>query len=127
LRSPIGIKWIASLEIDEILGQPLRQNIAKSTRILTTRYEWDPSKAVTNLQKHGVGFEEAQALFDNPLALIFDDPLHSIDERREIIIGHSDRSRLLLVSFTERPQAVRIISARPVTAQERQDYERNSF
>jgi uncharacterized protein len=66
-------------------------------------YEWDPSKATTNLEKHGVGFEEAKTLFDNPLAVIFDDPLHSVGELREIIIGHSNRNQLLLVSFTERP------------------------
>jgi uncharacterized protein len=91
------------------------------------RYEWDPSKATTNLEKYGVGFEEAKTLFDNPLAVIFDDPLHSVGELREIIIGHSNRNQLLLVSFTERPNAIRIISARPVTSKERQDYERRFF
>jgi uncharacterized protein len=91
------------------------------------RYEWDPSKATTNREKHRVDFEEAKTVFDNPLAMIFDDPLHSDGERREIIIGHSDRNQLLLVSFTERPNAIRIISARPVTSQERQDYERRFF
>ncbi len=90
-------------------------------------YEWDTAKAATNIKKHGVSFEEAQTVFNNPLALIFEDDLHSEQEHREIIIGHSQQNRLLLVSFTERPQAIRIISARIVTQREREDYENNAF
>ncbi len=52
-------------------------------------FEWDETKAASNLKKHGVSFEDAKTVFDNPLALIFDDEAHSIDEQREIIIGHS--------------------------------------
>jgi len=60
------------------------------------------------------------------LAKIFDDEVHSIDETREIIIGHSISNRLLLVCFTERSgEIIRIISARLPTARERQDYEKN--
>jgi uncharacterized DUF497 family protein len=88
-------------------------------------FEWNPSKATANLKKHGVSFEEAKTLFDNPLAVIFDDKAHSIDEQREIIIGHSRQNRLLLVAFTERLGNVRIISARLATRQEREDYEQN--
>ena len=51
--------------------------------------EWDNVKAIANLKKHGISFEEAQTVFDNPLAVIFDDEAHSFDELREIIIGHS--------------------------------------
>jgi uncharacterized DUF497 family protein len=54
-------------------------------------FEWDESKAVANLKKHGVSFEEARTIFDNPLALIFDDEAHSQEEQREIIIGHSQK------------------------------------
>ena len=90
-------------------------------------FEWDKSKASANLEKHGVSFEEAKTVFDNPLAVIFDDEAHSIDEQREIIIGHSYRNRLLLVSFTERLSATRIISARIATRTEREDYEQNAF
>jgi uncharacterized protein len=86
-------------------------------------YTWDPQKAATNSQKHHVTFEEAQTVFDDPLAVIFDDEAHSIDEIREIIIGHSLRNRLLLVSFTERATSVRIISARRATETERRAYE----
>jgi len=88
------------------------------------RFEWDERKAVANLSKHKVGFEEAHTVFYDPLARIFDDEWHSTDEPREIIIGHSNSNRLLLVCFTERaPGSIRIISARHVTKRERRDYE----
>lgn len=90
-------------------------------------FEWDEAKAAANLKKHGVGFEEAKTVFDNPLAVIFDDEAHSVDEKREIIIGHSQQNRLLLVSFTERPNTIRIISARLATRKEREDYEEKAF
>lgn len=90
-------------------------------------FEWDELKATANLKKHGVNFEEAKTVFDNALAVIFDDEAHSVGEMREIIIGHSRNNRLLLVSFTERPSAIRIISARLATPREREDYEQNAF
>ena len=88
-------------------------------------FEWDESKQISNLEKHGISFEEAKNVFNNPLAVIFDDPLHSIEESREIIIGHSSQNQLLLVVFTERSDAIRIISARLATRRERENYERN--
>ena len=90
------------------------------------QFTWDPAKARENLRKHGVSFEEATTVFANRLARIFDDPDHSFGERREIIIGHSARERLLLVSFTERGVFTRIISARRPDARERRDYEESS-
>jgi len=89
------------------------------------RFQWDEAKDRTNRRKHGVSFAEARTVFDDPLAFIFDDERHSTGERREIIIGHSDEDRLLLVFFTERPRAVRIFSARLATRQEQYDYEEN--
>ncbi len=89
------------------------------------QFEWDETKAETNERKHGVPFPEAASVFDDPLAVIFDDEAHSFEERREIIIGHSRNNRLLLVSFTERVPAIRIISAREATPWERKDYEGN--
>ena len=65
-------------------------------------FEWDPKKAEENLKRHRVAFDEALTVFADPLARIFDDPDHSMDETREIIVGHSEKLRLLLVSFTER-------------------------
>ena len=91
-------------------------------------YDWDSIKADTNFNKHGITFDEAKTVFSNPLAMIFDDESHSsMEEYREIIIGHSQQNRLLLVSFTERSQGIRIISARLTTQQERGDYENHAF
>lgn len=91
------------------------------------KFEWDQLKAVSNLKKHGVSFEEAKTVFDNPLAVIFDDEAHSVNEQREIIIGHSRQNQLLLIAFTERSGNVRIISARLATRNEREDYEQNAI
>lgn len=89
-------------------------------------FEWRASKAKANFAKHGVRFEEALTVFADPLARIFDNPDHSVDESREIIVGHSTRHRLLIVSFTQRGRAVRIISARRATKRERHDYEQGT-
>jgi uncharacterized DUF497 family protein len=89
------------------------------------QFEWDPKKAEANLEKHGVFFEEALTVFADPLARIFDDEEHSNDERREIIIGHSTKSRLVLVCFTTRGTRIRLFSARRATQLERKDYEEN--
>ena len=91
---------------------------------MALRFEWDEAKAKRNRKKHQVGFDEASTVFQDALAKIFDDPDHSAEEPREVLVGHSDRNRLLLVSFTERgPDVVRIISARMATKRERQAYE----
>jgi uncharacterized DUF497 family protein len=92
---------------------------------MSFEFEWDAAKAAENLKKHGVAFEEALTVFGDPLARIIDDPDHSVDEKREIIIGHSGQQRLLLVSFIERPPKVRIIGARRATRREREEYERD--
>ena len=90
------------------------------------RFEWDKRKAISNEKIHGITFDEASTIFRDPLAFIFDDEYHSEDEPREIIIGHSIGGRLVVVSFTERAKSVvRIISARPATKKEREDYEEN--
>lgn len=92
------------------------------------QFEWDDYKAKLNFKKHGIIFEEAKSIFRDPFAYIFDDEWNSIAEKRELIIGHDDKNRLLLVCFTERNQIIRIISARLVTNKERQDYEQyNQF
>ena len=90
------------------------------------RFEWDKRKAVSNLRKHHVSFDEASTVFRDLLARIFDDEPHSAGEPREIIIGHSILNRLMIVSFTEKPSgAVRLISARLSTRNEKKDYEEN--
>lgn len=89
------------------------------------RFEWDPNKAETNLIKHKVSFEEAVTVFADPLARIFPDAEHSVNELREIIVGHSEGHQLILVNFTSTDDRIRIFSARKATRRERKDYEEN--
>lgn len=86
-------------------------------------FEWDENKAARNLTRHGVSFDEAKTVFDDPLFVDYYDPDHSYDEHRFIIIGESQQGRLLIVSYTERGNVTRLISAREVTPKERQTYE----
>ena len=88
-------------------------------------FEWGAPKAALNKKKHGVTFEEAATVFGDFLAAIFDDEAHSDEEPRKIIIGQSDQDRLLLVSFTERDDGIRIISARRASKRERMNHEEN--
>ena len=85
--------------------------------------EWDTEKAAANFNKHGVEFHEAATVLDDPLSTTFPDPDHSLDERRYLTIGASLSGRILVVAHTDRGEAVRLISARPVTPTERRFYE----
>jgi uncharacterized protein len=89
-------------------------------------FEWDANKARENLQNHGVSFEEATTVFGDPLSLTIDDPTHSAEEERSIIMGRSYRHRTLVVVHVERGDTIRIISARPATRRERRTYEEGS-
>ena len=89
-------------------------------------FEWDPRKARGNVAKHGVTFDEASTVFQDVLSATIGDPLHSEDEERFVLIGHSHRGRLLVVVHTERGDRVRVITARPATARERREYEENA-
>lgn len=90
------------------------------------KFEWDSTKAHLNLKKHAISFDEAQTVFDDPLAYIFDDEWNSFEEPGELILGHSINQRLLIVSFTERaPGVIRIISTRLTTTTERKNYEKH--
>ena len=86
-------------------------------------FEWDAAKATANFKKHGVTFEEASIALRDSLSATARDPDHSIDENRYVTFGMSSASRLLAVFHTERGNAIRIISARPVTKLERKIYE----
>ncbi len=86
-------------------------------------FEWDQEKAAANLASHKVSFDEAKTVFDDPLYVDFYDPDHSLDEHRFLIVGESGQGRLLIVSYTERGEATRLIGAREVTAAERKAYE----
>jgi uncharacterized DUF497 family protein len=84
---------------------------------------WDKKKASENLKKHDVSFDEAETVFDDPLYVDFYDPDHSYDEHRFLIVGKSHSGRLLIVSYTERADTARLISAREITVKERKSYE----
>jgi len=86
-------------------------------------FDWDPEKATSNLRKHGVSFEEGSTVFGDPLALLMNDPDHSLQEERYLLLGMSFRQRLLVVAFAERPPLTRLISARRATRMERRRYE----
>ncbi|MBW4581408.1 MAG: BrnT family toxin [Tildeniella nuda ZEHNDER 1965/U140] len=86
-------------------------------------FDWDKEKARSNLSKHGVSFDEATSVFDDPLFLTFADQVHSLQKRRFIIMGESAKGRLLVVAYTDRAGITRLINARPVTRKERKAYE----
>ena len=86
---------------------------------------WDPAKALLNLAKHGVGFEEAATVFRDPLLLVRSDVEHSQDEERWIALGKSVRQLLLVVVHTEDERTIRIISARKAEPKERRQYEQS--
>jgi uncharacterized DUF497 family protein len=90
-------------------------------------FEWDRGKAETNFRKHGVTFNEASTVFDNPLARESYDPDHSEEEDRYLLIGHSARGQVLIVSYTDREDRTRIISARRAEPRERRDYENGAI
>jgi uncharacterized DUF497 family protein len=86
-------------------------------------FEWDEPKAVANLAKHGIAFDEGATVFLDPFALSGPDPEHSLGEARYITFGLSCLGHLLAVSHTYRPGGIRLISARRVTRAERKLYE----
>jgi uncharacterized protein len=90
-------------------------------------FEWDPAKAATNLKKHGVSFEEASTVFDDPLSITIDDEEHSDDEQRFVTMGRSDAGRLVTVCHCDRNQRIRIINARPAERYEQRQYEQENI
>ena len=86
-------------------------------------FEWDQNKSEENERKHGITFEEAKTVFNDPFAITIDDPDHSDDEYRYIDIGFSSKSIVLIVWYTERSENIRIIGCRKATRSERKTYE----
>ena len=88
------------------------------------RFEWDDRKATANAKKHGVSFEEAKSVFVDERAKLIDDPDHSEDEDRFVLLGLSSALRLLLVCHCYRSEGnvIRITSARKATAKESRSY-----
>lgn len=87
-------------------------------------FAWDSRKARSNLAKHGVSFEEAQTVFLDESARLIDDPDHSLEEDRFVLMGYSFRARCLIVVHCcrELDAVIRLISARPATAHEEKEY-----
>jgi len=87
-------------------------------------FEWSPAKALANLKKHGVSFDEAKSVFFDDYARQFFDEEHSEDEERFIMLGMGNRLRILVVCHCERAggSVIRIISARKATVKEREHY-----
>jgi len=94
--------------------------------IKTIRFEWDNAKEKSNVVKHGVAFSEAKSVFYDPNARVIDDSEHSTKEDRFIILGISQKLRMLVVChcYREHDEVIRIISARRATASESQAYEK---
>jgi hypothetical protein len=90
------------------------------------RFEWDPRKAAANRRKHGIPFEEAESVFSDEHALLIDDPEHSADEDRFVLLGLSAALRVLIVVHCYRTDEsiIRLISARKADRQERELYAR---
>jgi uncharacterized DUF497 family protein len=86
-------------------------------------FEWDEEKAASNLEKHGISFQEASTIFMDSLSSTINDPLHSVGEQRFVTIGESTEREILVVVHTQRDAKIRIISAREATRRERQNYE----
>jgi uncharacterized DUF497 family protein len=88
-------------------------------------FEWDANKNITNQKKHHISFEEAQTVFYDEHALLIDDPDHSEEEERFILLGFSRRAKLLVVChcYRQSESVIRIISARKATKTEEKSYE----
>jgi uncharacterized DUF497 family protein len=86
------------------------------------RFQYDPAKAAANVSKHGVWFADAEGVFNDPMALIIEDP-DALGEPRYIAIGLGNLGALLVVVYSERADEYRLISARRATRKERRAYE----
>jgi uncharacterized DUF497 family protein len=91
---------------------------------MSLQFTWDSRKAAANLRKHGVGFPEAATAFADPHSITIADPDHSVGEERFVLIGQSDRRRVVVVAHVERGDLIRIISARLASRRERNIYEK---
>ncbi|MCG3159893.1 MAG: hypothetical protein JMDDDDMK_00918 [Acidobacteria bacterium] len=90
---------------------------------MTEDFFWEATKAARVLAERGLSFEEVKTVFEDPFLDVVPDLAHSIEEERFTAIGASAQGRLLVVTFTEREQTVRIITAREATPKERRHYE----
>jgi len=89
-------------------------------------FEWDENKNRINQKKHGISFDEASSVFYDDLAILFDDPEHSQEEERFILLGMSEAANVCIVCHCYRASetVIRIISARKATKKEEERYVR---
>jgi uncharacterized protein len=90
---------------------------------MSIEFEWDEHKALANLAKHGVSFEEAREIFYDPFELVWPDDEHSENEQRLISLGETYKGSLLMVVYAERQGTIRLISARRAMRSHRRFYE----
>ncbi|HEY7363012.1 MAG TPA: BrnT family toxin [Methylomirabilota bacterium] len=90
---------------------------------MALRFTWDPHKARLNERRHGISFEKATTAFLDPLSLTIPDLIHAVGEERFVLIGQSDRGKLVVVVHVERDDEIRLISARRAMPHERRAYE----
>jgi len=90
--------------------------------VSTIRFDWDPRKAEANLRKHKVSFDDAQSVFSDERALLIDDPDHSEDEERFVLLGLSQSLLVVVHCYRAEGRVIRIISARKADADERSIY-----
>jgi hypothetical protein len=109
-------------ELQELLPRLTLRLRSKEGR-LSLIFEWDEKKADDNLRKHGVSFDEAKTVFNDPFSVTIYDPDHVSDKERYIDIGLSSKGRLIVVSYIERGEKIRIISSREATRKEQGEYE----
>lgn len=105
-----------------VLDKTLSRNYNIIMRKL--KFEWDPKKAETNIKKHNITFEEARTVFEDESAILFDDPDHSSEEDRFILLGFSSAANMLVVChcYKDDSDVIRIISAREATKSESKQY-----
>lgn len=90
---------------------------------MALKFSWDPQKAVKNFAKHGVSFSEASTVFGDELSVVVRDEEHSLEEERFYLMGRSQNGALIVVSYAEREESIRVISARRPTKTESEVYE----
>jgi uncharacterized DUF497 family protein len=90
---------------------------------MALRFEWDAAKALANVLKHDVRFDEAETVFGDPLSRTISDDAHSTEEQRFVTVGRSSLGRLLVIVHADQNDTIRLISARPATPREQRIYE----
>ena len=123
-RPAVGARLARTLDRTNTLRTRLAAYVQSAYTSRMLKFEWDPKKAAANLRKHGVSFNDAQTVFADENAKLIDDPDHSDEEDRFVLLGLSSSLRLLVVCHCYRSEGnvVRIISARKAEGHERNSY-----